>query len=310
MKTPQFLNRALRVLAALAVAFAIPACSDEDNTGSPSSPGAGANTPLVWNSSSNTGGTGDTSSTSASGDTPLIWSDATYADPNYVPIGIGGAVRFTDIRTYSKPTNYSGLDSGFANHPLRTTTASSSIYIPENYLASLINGHRQTLFGAAGAGGGGAGGGGIPIGNTAGIQLPMHTAGQEVCRAHCHHYAGYLPGVTLPVMNEEGDMLGNTPTPVLLFPMGVPNMATAARGRLGKNGININVNGYADINISGPQWSTPEIVFDEFLNNPILRQQMSAVPGTWSHMAIGHWIGGSQAYYWEVAFLLNPNPAY
>jgi hypothetical protein len=300
-------NRVPGVLAALALALAVQSCGkDDDNSGSPSSPGAGVNTPLLWTSTA-VGGTGANTTQDPNGDTPLLWVDPnTY--PNYIPTGIGGIIRYSDVRTYGGPNMYADLTSPYNVHPLRTTTTSNTIVVPEDTLAGRINAYRQTTLGNINVGGGGGFGGGGVIGGNSGILLPMHSTAREASRAHCHHYANLIPFVPLPALNEEGDLYGNITNVYPANNPGTPAMATYDRGRLGKNGIRIGQASpfnWTDTVFSGSQWNSSDAVYSEMIANYYIY-----VIDVWTAIAVGHWIGGTEAYYWEVNFLFNPDPAY
>jgi hypothetical protein len=333
-------ERAAKGLALLALAAVVPACSDDDNSGSPSTSGAGADTPLNWNASY--GSTGDTSTTTATGDTPLLWTDPN-AYPDYVPVTIGSIIRFTDERTYTSSNTYLRPDRPFAYHPLETSTTTQSILIAEDNLSGQINSLRSASYGV----GGGAGGigGGIVIGNTNGIFLPMHGTARDVNRAHCHHYSGYHPTSPFPWQNEMGDWFGTNdqttithfyppgienywweafpaglggtgPAPgtvTLDYPQGVPTMPTWQGGRLGRSAVYLGRNSpwsWSDHLFVGTNYDSYTDVYNELLADPNHYYWINAAPGWWTHIAVGRWVGGPQTYYWEVSFLWNPDPAY
>jgi hypothetical protein len=79
------------------------------------------------------------------------------------------------------------------------------------------------------------------------------------------------------------------------------------KGRLGKIGVVAYVPTFAtaDICISGPQYGEANAVFSQ-----LLIQYPAAITAMGpTNFAVGHWRGGTQAYYWDIIFLLNPQPA-
>jgi hypothetical protein len=44
--------------------------------------------------------------------------------------------------------------------------------------------------------------------------------------------------------------------------------------------------------------------------NQILIDAPAMLLADWTHLAVGHWRGGTESFYWNVIFLTNPNPAY
>jgi len=233
-------------------------------------------------------------------------------------------------------------------HPLSTDTTSSTITTRESELQGLLNSVRTSLLTTTAlpnsGGGGGGGGGGGQLGGQLGVGLtqgsiPGHARGTKAARAHCKHYAyfhpGPLPGArpggwTIPggrsgaplfspaETNAEGDLLlytepGPTSTwPAYMDPNSIGGSAALAanqnanRGRLGKVGVTAAFNGWCEFSYSGPQFKEALDVFNAMLQDApdILKLD------NWTNCVPGHWRGGTQSYYWNVLYLIFPNPAF
>jgi hypothetical protein len=248
-----------------------------------------------------------------------------WVDPNSGlgggQIGITAIIQSTDEVTYAKynissqpPPFNQFISYIFAlEHPLSTDTSSSALTQRESELQGLINGYRQTNLG----GGLGFLNGGIvpPGGGVTNSILPGHFTATKCCRAHCKHYAyfhaGPLPGETpgsapTPAANAEGDLLlmTNPGTPADTFGLPPPGNPNGKMGRLGKIGVTAGGT-WAEYSYSGVQWSEAIDVF-----NQMLRDDSATLLGTnWTHFAVGHWRGGTRAFYWNIVFLMNPTPA-
>ncbi len=289
-------------LAALLAAVIIPACGSTGSAG-----GANPNG-ILWNSMATAGGGG------TAGPSTGLW-----VDPNSglgaSTIGISNIITSADDATYDAyyPSGGSGLTSTkityqFGNlHPLSTDTGSTAITSRENTLQGQINGYRQQTLGNVGAGGGGGLGGGVAVGNTTGIILGGHFKGTKSARAHCKYYAlGF--GATFGVgPNTEGDDMQTSANPFSPFGTPAPGNPDGDQGRLGKIGVVAFIPTFATPNIciAGAAYGEAQAVFSRLL---------TTYPGAISAMgptnfAVGHWRGGPEAYYWDIIFLLNPQPA-
>jgi len=291
-------------LAALLAAVIIPACGSTGGI-----PGANPNG-ILWNSQV----TGTPSGGTVGGGGGL------WVDPNSglgaSTIGISNIIVSTDDATYDAyyPGGGGGLSANkiqyiFGNlHPLSTDTGSTSITSRENTLSGLINGYRQQQLGNVGAGGGGVGGG-VAVGNTTGIILAGHFKGTKSARAHCKYYAlafdaagnfGIGP-------NKEGDAMQTTTGQANPFGTPAPGNPDGDQGRLGKIGVVAFVPTFAkaDFCVSGAQYGEADAVMSYLLRTS--PGALAAMGPT--NMAIGHWRGGTAAYWWDVIYLKNPTPA-
>ena len=183
-----------------------------------------------------------------------------------------------------------------------------SITSRENTLSGLINGYRQQQLGNVGAGGGGVGGG-VAVGNTTGIILAGHFKGTKSARAHCKYFAlAYMGNANFaPGPNAEGDDMQTTTGQANPFGTPAPGNPDGDKGRLGKIGVKAYVPSFAVANIciAGAQYGEANAVFSQ-----LLIQYPGAIAATGpTNFAVGHWRGGRQAYYWDIIFLLNPQPA-
>jgi len=293
-------------LLALLAAVIIPACG---NTGSPG--GANPNG-ILWNSQGTGAPTGG-----APGGTSL------WVDPNSglgaSTIGISNIITSADDATYDAyyASGGTGLNGSkityiFGNlHPLSTDTGSNAITSRENTLQGQINGYRQQQLGNVGAGGGGGGlGGGVAVGNTVGIILAGHFKGTKSARAHCKYWAlGFGTGPFAPGPNTEGDNMQTTlvGSAADTFGTPAPGNPDGKMGRLGKIGVVAYVPSFAvaDMCLSGAQYGEANAVFSQLL---ITYPGALAAMGP-TNFAVGHWRGGTAAYYWDILFLLNPVPA-
>ncbi|HLY07746.1 MAG TPA: hypothetical protein VKW04_00450 [Planctomycetota bacterium] len=310
---------------ALIAAVVIPACGTTGGSGLPGANGIMWNSPATGQPQQGGSGTGGS-----------LW-----VNPNSglgaSQIGISNIITSSDDATYESwaPTGVSGLNTttvqyiiasqGSAQHPLSTDTGADAITSRESSLEGQINGYRQQQLGNVGGGGIN---GGIAVGNVSGIILTGHFIGTKMARAHCKHYAlnhGGFPAQE----NFEGDAmlstnmgnalqnpplgnafgLGSNPAaipPLLKNPNG--NL-----GRLGKLGViaydpNTKFTGAVVTNdsivYSGAIFDEPEVVFSHMLVD--FPFEMGALG--WTNLAVGHWRGGTNGYYWNIIFLLNPNP--
>jgi len=317
-------------LVALVAAVVIPACGQNGGTGVNNANG------ILWNTQATgapaQGGTGAGGSlwvdpNSGLGASPIgiqnivtSVDDATYGDWN--PAGVGGVMGTSGV------VHYVNSKWPEAQHQLSTDTGSSSITGRESTLEGMLNGFRQTSLGGVGAGGLN---GGIAVGNVTGIILPSHFIGTKMARAHCKHYAQNHQITFDGGQNPEGDsMLGTVQTtfnwPVTdpaqkgcAFGLGTTSATNqvnplGAGGRLGKLGVfAYNANkGFAgnvlandSIGISGMNLSEPDIAYNILITTYPF--EIGALG--WSNMAVGHWRGGFDGFYWNVIFLYNPVPA-
>lgn len=321
-------------LAALVAAVVVPACGGSNGTGGQASANG-----ILWNSP----GTG-TPVQPGNGNGGGLW-----VDPNSglgaSQIGIQNIVTSTDDATYQTwtPTGVTGIintgqvhyiiaSQGPAQHPLSTDTGSFSITSRESQLEGSINGYRQQQLGNVGGGGIN---GGIAVGNVSGIILAGHFIGTKMARAHCKHYA-LNHGNPFPAQaNFEGDLMLSTNVPGNIYQdfqavnsvgdcFGLGSNHTAVPpdlknpdgnlGRLGKLGViaydpnsKFTGNVVTDDSIvyTGPTYGEPGAVFARLLVD--FPFEIGALG--WTNMAVGHWRGGLNGYYWNIIFLLNPTPA-
>jgi hypothetical protein len=333
-------------LAALTVAIVVPACNNSNpnnGTGSPqgilwlSSTGSGGNTggpaptgTALWvdpNSGLGGGQIGIQQIIQSTDDVTYNRYNASTKPPPY-----------TQYITYILGNE----------HPLSTDTSSTAITQRESELQGSLNGARSTtliicghLPNATGGGGGGGGLGGIGgVGLTQG-SIPGHARGTKSARAHCKHYAyfhtGKLPGGQNPglpggadlsgdvapfhfigaMRNFEGDKLLRTDPPASTYPAYMDSttilgnaalMANqyANRGRLGKIGVTAAQNGYCEFSYSGFQYPEADDVFQAMLQDA----PDVLIFTNWTNFAVGHWRGGTEAYYWSTMYIIFPNPAY
>jgi hypothetical protein len=321
-------------LAALLVAVVIPACG-----GSGSRPAS--TTGIQWNSQASSG---------ANVGGPVYSGTSLWVDPNSGlgggQIGITQLITSQDLTTYarynisSKPPPFNTFISYiFAlEHPLATDTSSGALTQRESELEGLINGFRGTSnpvvalsLPNVGGGGGGLGGIGGMGGNVGGgSALPSHLKGTTCARAHCKHYAYFHPGFpgNVPGGNTYGTIIYPGPTYfdsaqpnfegdylLQVFPgspadvAGTPapgNPYSRAYGRLGKIGVRANKNGWCEYSVAGPSFKESLDVYPELLVwDPDILLFVN-----WTNMCVGHWIGGPLAYYWNIIFIIFPNPAF
>lgn len=320
-------------LAALLVAIVIPACQGGPGTGTGNSNG------IQWNSQTSSG-------VNVGGPQPT--GTALWVDPNSGlgggQIGITGIIQSTDVTTYGRYNNStrpppfnSFISYIFAlEHPLATDTSSGALTQRESTLQGLINGYRGmsnpiialALPNASGGGGGFGGGiggiGGGGIGTTGGAPLPGHLKGNMCARAHCKHYAYFHPGFPgnapggytggapggyfMPAQtNFEGDLLLDVVPGSPAFTDGVPapgNPLSSVYGRLGKIGVQANKQGWCEFSIAGPTY--PESI-DAYQAMLLYDPDILAFVN-WTNCAVGHWRGGVLAYYWNIIFIIFPNP--
>jgi hypothetical protein len=316
-------------LVALVAAVVIPACGQNGGNGM-NNPGG-----ILWNTQSTgapvQGGNGSGGS---------LW-----VDPNSglgaSPIGIQNIVTSVDDGTYGdwNPSGTGGVQgtSGIihyvyakypeAQHQLSTDTGSSSITSRESTLEGRLNGYRQTTLGGVGAGGLN---GGIAVGNVTGIILPSHFIGTKMARAHCKHYAQNHQIPFDGGQNPEGDSMLSTIQTTQNWPVtdpaqhgcayGIGSTATfqinpnGALGRLGKLGVTAfnankgfpgNVLTNDSIGLAGMNLGEPDGAYNLLIQNYPF--EIGALG--WSNMAVGHWRGGFDGFYWNVIFLYNPIPA-
>jgi hypothetical protein len=313
---------------ALLIALVVPACNNSGAGGS-GQPG------IVWNTQSGSGG-------QVGGPQPaqLLW-----VDPNSGlgggQIGITGIIQSTDPATYgrynvsTRPPPFNQFISYiFAlEHPLATDTTASAITQRESTLQGLINGYRGmstpivalALPNASGGGGIGGGviGGGMG-GTTGGAPIPGHQKGTQCARAHCKHYAYFHPGFPGRIPggytggapggyfmaaqpNFEGDFLLDVVPGSAADTVGVPapgNPDAAVYGRLGKIGVRANKQGWCEYAIAGASFPEPLDAYAEML---LFDPDILAFVN-WTNMAVGHWRGGVMAYYWNIIFIIFPNP--
>ena len=289
-------------LAALLAAVIIPAC------GSTGSPGGANPSGILWNSQ----GTGLPSGGAPTGSSSL------WVDPNSglgaSQIGISNIIVSTDDATYDGffPSGGVGLSTRkvtyvFGNlHPLSTDTGSTSITSRENTLSGLVNGYRQQRLGNVAGGGQGNN---VAVANTTGIILAGHFKGTKSARAHCKYYAlGFAPvGTFGQGPNTEGDSMQTSANAFSPFGTPAPGNVDGDQGRLGKIGVIAYVPTFAkaDFTISGPTYGEADAVFQYFLRN--FPGALAAIGPT--NFGIGHWRGGTQAYWWDMLYLMNPTPA-
>jgi hypothetical protein len=300
-----------RWIVLLITALLLPAC------GTTGSPGGANPNGIFWNSQATTGG-------------PQGQPTTGWIDPNLGvvgPIGISNIISSADDATYDGyfADGGSGINStkvtyvlGLA-HPLSTDTSSTAVTSRENELQGLINGYRQQQLGNIGAGGGGFGGG-IIVGNVTGIILAGHFKGTKSARAHCKHYALFHGGFP-PGENFEGDDLQITTPGTPAFTPGTPQLdplvtpPMAEQGRLGKLevvALNPAVTGGDPAIIAGGSIVYSGGAYDEA--GAVFSRLLIDVPNVlsamgWTNFAVGHWRGGPNVYYWNIIFLVNPNPA-
>jgi hypothetical protein len=324
--------------AALLVAIVIPACNNSGANGSGNSGG------ILWlsNTSSGTSTGGPLPTGSA------LWVDPN-SGLGGGQIGITQIIQSTDDVTYNKynastrPPPFTQFISYILGHehPLSTDTQSTAITQRESELSGMLNGARSgTLIicvhlpNATGGGGGGGGAGGIGgIGLTQG-SIPGHARGTKSARAHCKHYAffhtGTLPGgrpggwslagrsgaphFTPAEANFEGDLLLFTDpgVPAYMDPATLQGNAAiqanphSNKGRMGKIGVTAVQNGYCEFAYSGVAYKEATDVYTAMLQDApdVLRFT------NWTNLAVGHWRGGTQAFYWSTMYIIFPNPAY
>jgi len=289
-------------LAALVAAAVIPACG---HTGSPG--GANPNG-ILWNSQAVPGG-------GAAGTATPGWIDPNLGVVG--PIGIQNIITSTDDGTYDGYfPNGSGLSGlgpvqaskityiGGLFHPLSTDTGSISITSRESTLEGDINAYRQKKLGNIGGGGLG---GGIVVGTTSGIILAGHFKGTKCARAHCKHYAKFHGGFPAG-QNVEGDLTFTTTMGFPAFTPGTPQLEpliappVAEQGRLGK--LDVLVNAGVGVVVSGGGYGEADgVITYLILNFPTVLLDL------WTNIAVGHWRGGPNIYYWNIIFMSDPNPA-
>jgi hypothetical protein len=331
-------------VAALLVAIVVPAC-DNSGTGNGSGNPAG----ILWlsNTSSGTSVGGPTPTGSALwvdpnsglgggpiGLTALIQStdDVTYN-------------RFNASTRPPPFTQYIFYILGL-EHPLSTDTSSTAITARESELQGLLNSVRTTLLttlalpNSGGGGGGGGGGAGGALGGGIGLtqgSIPGHARGTKAARAHCKHSAYFHPGPlpggapaptgwTIPggrtgaplffpaQSNAEGDLLLYTDvgTPAYQDPATIHGSQVLALnvnanyGRLGKVGVVAARNGWCEFSYSGVQYREALDVFNAMLQDApdILHLD------NWTNVVPGHWRGGTESFYWNVLYIIFPNPPY
>ncbi|HVR82734.1 MAG TPA: hypothetical protein VMU54_00395 [Planctomycetota bacterium] len=293
-----------RWIAVVVSAVLMPAC------GSTGSPGGSNPNGILWNSQGS-------SNPPQNGQPTPGWIDPNQGVVG--PIGISNIIVSTDDATYDGffPSGGGLSGNGPANvgkiqyipglfHPLSTDTGSVAITSRESLLEGDINAYRQTKLGNIGGGGLG---GGIIVGTTSGIILAGHFEATKSARAHCNHYAKYHGGFP-PGQNFEGDDLLVTAPGTPAFTPGTPQLEpgigppfVAELGRLGK--LDVVANAGASIAISGAGYDEADPV-ETFLvtNVPNVLLDM-----TWTNLAVGHWRGGPDLFYWNIIFLSDPTPA-
>jgi len=317
----------------LGVAILIPAC------GNPTS--RPATTGILWNSQAGSG-------VNATGPGPAIlqWRDPN-SGLGGGQIGITQLITSQDLVTYDR-YNISTRPPPFNQfityifgweHPLATDTSSAALTQRESELQGLINSFRgqstpiiATGLPNASGGGGGVGGGVGGMGGNigGGAALPSTLKATQCARAHCKHYAYFHPGFpgNRPGGNTFGDIDG---PPGSYFDAAQPNWEgdyllqvvpgsiadvdgspapgnplSRVYGRLGKIGVTANKNGWCEYSISGFTYKEAVDVYHAMLTwDPDILAFVN-----WTHCSVGHWIGGPDAYYWNIVFLIFPNPAY
>ncbi len=281
-------------VAALAAAVIIPACGNTGGVGGPN-PG------IFWISQATTGA-------------PQGLPTNGWIDPN---LGVVGPIGITNIITSADDATYDGYFTSGGNglvsgkityilgllHPLSTDTGSNAITSRENQLQGQINGYRQQQLGNVGGGGVN---GGIAVGNVQGIILAGHFKGTKSARAHCKHYALFHGGFPAG-NNAEGDAMQTTAGQANPFGLPAPGNPDGDKGRLGKIGVvaYTPVVANACLVYSGKNFADPGSVFAQILIGA--PATISAIG--WTNFAVGHWRGGPNSYYWNIIFLLNPQPA-
>ena len=332
-------------LAALLVAVVVPACNNSNpNNGTGSSQG------ILWLSNTGTGANagGPTPTGSALWVDPNSGLGGGPIGVSQSIQSIDDAT-YNQYNASTRPPPYTQYIFYILGneHPLSTDTSSSQITTRESELQGLLNSVRTSLLtttalpnsGGGGGGGGGQGAlGGLGGGFTQG-SIPGHLRAGKAARAHCKHYAyfhqGTLPGGhpggwTIPggrtgvplfspaETNAEGDLLLYTePGPTSTWPAyqdpasiaGSKALAAnpnANRGRLGKVGVVAALNGWCEFSYSGVAYKEALDVYNAMLQDgpDILKLD------NWTNCVPGHWRGGTQSFYWNVLYLIHPNPAF
>jgi len=324
-------------LAALVAAVVIPACGTNGGTGMNSPNG------IFWNTQSTgapaQGGTGAGGQlwidpNTGLGASPIgIQNIVTSVDD--AVYGAWNPTAQAGVPSTSGTVKYIDAKWPESQHQLSTDTGSSTITARESTLEGQLNGYRQQQLGNVGGGGIN---GGLVVGNTTGIILPSHFIGTKMARGHCKHYAknhqtGFSGGT-----NPEGDAMLDTdgitngnplntfnwPVTDLVnhkgcaFGIGTTNTndevnPNGGTGRLGKLGvIAFNANkGFAgnvllndSIGLAGMNLGEPAAAYALLITNYPF--EIGSVG--WTNMAVGHWRGGFQGFYWNIIFLYNPIP--
>jgi hypothetical protein len=121
------------------------------------------------------------------------------------------------------------------------------------------------------------------------------------------------PIYTLPPTNFEGDHviwtakgspadMSNVPGMITSPTAGVnPLNRWANHGRLGKIGVRADPV-VGEFSYSGVEFESPESVFNQMV---IDDARLIKLP-IWTHIAVGHWRGGTRSFYWNILFLRNP----
>jgi hypothetical protein len=332
-------RRVGRIAAAL-IAVLVPACGNGGAGGSGSGDG------ILWNSQSGSflgnGGPVPTGSALWVDPNSGLGGGPLGVTQPVVSIDVASYARFNIA---NRPPPYNQFVSYILGHehPLATDTSSSPITIPESRLLGLINGVRggdnavnplnpvlpqsgSTVLSS------------FQKGTLAARAHCKHYAyfhpGPMPGESYNTHpplpannfvpqapwiFSGLVPTTqpapryTLPPTNFEGDHviwtakgspadMTNVPGMITSNTAGVnPLNPLANHGRLGKIGVRTDPV-VGEFSYSGPEFEKPESVFEQMMiDDPSLIR----LP-IWTHVVVGHWRGGTRAFYWNILFLKNP----
>ena len=75
---------------------------------------------------------------------------------------------------------------------------------------------------------------------------------------------------------------------------------------MGKIGVTAAFNGWCEFAYSGVQYKEALDVFQRM--NQDAASILKLV--NWTNVAVGHWRGGTESFYWSTMYIIFPNPAF
>jgi hypothetical protein len=174
-----------------------------------------------------------------------------------------------DDRTYGAPDVYVANST----HPLMTRTTSNIVIAAEDQVASRINNYRWLAI----TGGNFFINPPVPVGT---FYLPMSGSLRKNARAHCKHYVGFHNG-PFGLTNPEGDTVS---------------------GRLTKSKITFGA--VTEVVLAGAAYGDPDDAADILIQNygPLFAS------AAYNYIGVGHFMGGTETFYWSVILAASPSP--